>query len=98
MAINTIDPFGDFLNAFNHQKKLLEASLSEWDAILESGLMMAKGLEEICDCIEAKPTILFLKDVFSCGQGLSFLISMRLSILKDIAQLTQTALHKRYDA
>ena len=99
MAITTIDPFGDFLNEFNHQHQLLKESLQEWDAILESGLDMVKGLEALCDCIEAKPTFLFLKNVFSCGQGLSFLISMRFTTLKDMAQLTHSvSLHRRYDA
>lgn len=98
MAINTINPFRDFLNEFKHQQNLLEESLSEWDAILESGLAMVKGLEKVCDCIEAKPTILFLKDMFACGHGLSFLIAMRFSVLQEIAQLTQSSLFKRYDA
>lgn len=96
MAIDTIDPFRDFLNEFNQQQILLQESLNEWDVLLESSLAMVKGLEEICDCIEAKPTILFLKDMFACGHGLSFLIALRFTLLKEAAQLTQDTLKMRY--
>lgn len=95
MAISTIDPFGDFLNQIKQQNSLLKDNLQEWDAILNTGLILVNDLEKICECKEARPSLLFLKEVFSSGQGLSFLISNRFEILKDIAEVNRK---RTYDA
>ena len=95
MANNKIDLFGDFLNQIKQQNTLLKNNLDEWDAILNTGLSMVKDLEKVCDCSQGKTSLLFLKEIFSSGQGLSFLILNRFAIIKDIAETNR---QRTYDA
>lgn len=89
MDHDRINSFEGFLNDFSHQQKLLTESLNQWDSVLETGLDMVKRLEEICTHNEAKPALHFLKEVLAYGQGMSFLLEMRISVLKEIAQKPQ---------
>jgi hypothetical protein len=86
MDHDRINPFEGFLNDFSHQQKLLTETLSQWDSVLESGLEMVKRIEEICTHCETKPALFYLKEVLTYGQGLSFLLEMRFSVFKEIAQ------------
>jgi len=96
MDHDRISPLQDFLNEFSRQQNLLKESLSQWDSVFQSGLEMVKRLEEICTHTEAKPSLYFLKEVFAYGQGVNFLLEMRVSVLKEIAQQTQEAFEKKH--
>ena len=98
MDHDRIDRFERFLNELTQQHQFLQESLYDWDSLLESGLNKVKDLEKICDCVDAKPPLLLLKEIFACGHGVSFSISTRVKILKDMAQLTQSSLQKEWDA
>jgi hypothetical protein len=95
MANNNIDSFGNFLNYFYEQNALLKEVLNDWDAVLNTGLIMVRDLEKMCDCDNAKPSLVFLKEVFSAGHGLSFSIYNRFDILRDIAERNR---YRRFNA
>lgn len=97
MANHTIDPFGDFLNQIKLQNVLLKETLENWDCILNTGLIMVKDLENLCDKEEAKPTILFLKELFASANGLSCLIFNRFAIIKDIAETKRQITYDAYN-
>lgn len=86
MATRTIDPFGKFLNQIQLQDALLQETLNDWDAIMNTGLSMVRDLEKFQNNPGAEPSLTFLKEAFSCGQGLTFLISNRFRIIKDLAE------------